>query len=105
MEAEFFSVYITTGSRAEAEKIASTIVDEKLAACATILNGATSVYRWKGNVERADECVMFVKARATAFEGLKKRVEELHSYECPCIVALPIVAANAAYLEWLRDAT
>ena len=96
------SVFVTAASREEGEKIARAVVEEKLAMCANILPGVQSIYRWKGKVEQAQECAVVIKIPAEKFTALEKRIKELHSYECPCIVAWPIVAGNADYLEWLK---
>ena len=98
---DFLSVYITTASRGEAEKIALAIVEENIAACANIFPGIRSIYRWQGKVEQADECAVIAKTTSVRFDALQKRVKELHSYECPCIVAWPIVAGNEEFLEWI----
>ncbi|MDD4616079.1 MAG: divalent-cation tolerance protein CutA [Alphaproteobacteria bacterium] len=100
---DFLLVYILASSRAEAEKIAETLVGEALAGCCNIFDGVRSIYRWQGKVERADECAMIAKTSAEKLEMLMNRVKELHSYECPCIVATPIVAGSEAYLEWLKS--
>ena len=97
------SVTITTASRTEAENIARAVVTEKLAACANILSGVRSIYRWQGKVEEADEVMLIVKTTVEKFDVLSVRVKELHSYECPCIVAMPIVAGDAGYLAWIRE--
>jgi periplasmic divalent cation tolerance protein len=99
---EFLSVYITVASRKEGEKISLALVEENLAACANILSPVLSIYRWEGKIERAEECAIVAKTAKTKFDALEKRVKELHSYECPCIVATPIVVGNAAYLAWMR---
>jgi periplasmic divalent cation tolerance protein len=102
---EFISVHITASSPAEAEKIASKLVEEKLAACVNILPGAKSIYRWEGKIETAAEAVLIAKTRADLFEALNRRVKALHSYSCPCIVALPIIDGDQAYLGWLAAET
>ena len=96
-------IYITTSSEVEAKKIARAVVREKLAACANIIPGMKSVYRWKGRVESAAECVLVFKTRKTLFKKLEKRVKALHSYDTPCIVALPVVAGYGPYLQWIKD--
>ncbi len=101
---EFLSVYVTTGSRDEAEEIGLAVVEAGLAACANIFENVSSIFRWEGKIERETECVLIFKTTSAMFEDLKKKVEALHSYEVPCIVATPIVAGNEAYLEWLRGA-
>ena len=103
MTSEFISVFIIAASHQEAEKIARAIVEEKLAACANILPGLQSIYRWQGKVEQANECAIIAKTMAQKFDVLQLRIKELHSYDCPCIVALPIVAGSDEYLDWIKD--
>jgi periplasmic divalent cation tolerance protein len=105
MTADFLSLYITAPSRELAEKIARALVEENLAACVNIIPAVRSIYRWKGNVEAATEVVLIAKTRAGLFDKLEKRVKALHSYECPCIVAWPIVAGHQPYLDWLAEET
>lgn len=102
---DFVFVYITTASIEEARHIGRRLVEERLAACGNILPGMESVYRWQGGVETASETVLIAKTRAALVDPLTARVRELHSYECPCVVALPIAAGNPAYLRWLGAET
>ena len=95
-------IYVTTGSRAEAEKIAEAVVNERLAACANILPGVTSVFHWEGNLCREEETVLFLKTTEDRVEKLTETIRALHSYECPCIVALPVEGGNPAFLEWVE---
>ena len=97
--------YITTESAAQAEEIGRALVDERLAACANILPGMRSLYRWKGAVETAAETVLIVKTREALAGALTARVKALHSYEVPCIVILPIVAGLPEFLRWIDDET
>ena len=99
------SVYITVPSRDMAERIARALVEEQLAACVNIVPGVRSLYRWKGRVETANEVVLIAKTRKASFDALEKRVKELHSYEVPCIVALPIEAGHQPYLDWIEKET
>ncbi len=101
---EFLSVYMTAPTRDEADEIARVLVDERLAACANIFWDVASVYRWQGKVEQAQECVIIAKTTADKFDALQKRVKEIHSYDCPCIVATAITTGNPDYLEWLTKA-
>ncbi len=102
---EFVFAYITAGSRDEALRIGRALVEERLAACANILDGMTSIYRWQGAVEEATETVLIAKTRAELFDRLAARVRDLHSYEVPCVVELKVGRGNPAYLDWLRDET
>ena len=99
------SVYIVAVDMAEADRIAEALVRDRLAACVNILGPIRSVYHWQGAVERADEIAMIVKSRAELFEALAARVRALHSYDIPAIVAWPIIAGTAAYLDWIRAET
>ena len=99
------SVFVTCGARDEADHIARTLVTEGLAACVNILPGVTSVYRWEGETHADPELVLFMKTRQELAERLCARVEELHSYDVPCIVVLPLAGGNSRYLEWIREQT
>jgi periplasmic divalent cation tolerance protein len=96
---------ITCASLEEALRIAEALVEERLAACANILPGVRSIYRWQGRVERAEEVELTLKTRRPLVPELTRRVQALHSYECPCIIALPIEGGNAAYLDWIKSET
>ncbi len=96
-------VYITAANSAEAERIAETLVSERLAACENIQPSIRSIYRWRGAVERAEEAALLAKTRADRFEALRARVREIHSYEVPCIVAWPIARGHPAFLDWVRE--
>lgn len=98
-------LYVTTGSRDEALTIGRTVVEEQLAACANVLPAMTSIYRWQGAIEQADESVLLLKTRAELADQVTGRVVALHSYECPCVVSLPIEAGNPPYLQWISDET
>jgi periplasmic divalent cation tolerance protein len=94
-------VLMTAGSREEAARLADIIVTARLAACVQILPEIESVYHWKGTVERAPEILLLAKTTKENFTALESAVRALHSYETPEIIALPITAASAPYLEWL----
>jgi periplasmic divalent cation tolerance protein len=95
-------IYVTAPSRKEAERIAETVVTERLAACANILDGVTSIFHWEGKLCRENEAVMILKTADEKTAALTARIKELHSYECPCIVVLPIEDGNPAFLEWIQ---
>ena len=97
--------YVTAANREEALKLATVLVEERLAACANIIEGVTSLYWWQGEVQREAEVSLIVKTRAELIEALKRRVCEIHSYTVPCVVAWPITAGNEAYLDWVRGET
>lgn len=98
-------VYITAASRAEAESLAALLVEERLAACANVLGEIRSFFCWQGKARNEGEVSLIAKTRTALFERLSARVVEAHSYECPCVVALPIVAGHAPFLEWIEEET
>ena len=103
--ARAISVYIVAADTAEAEFIAEALVAERLAACVNILGNIRSVYRWQGAVEHAEEVAIIAKTTEAVFDKLAARVRALHSYDTPAIVAWPIVAGDAAYLDWIGAET
>ncbi len=105
MPEEFCVVLVTVGRPEEAEKIASALVEERLAACCNLVSSVRSVYRWKGEICRDEEVLMVIKTRRERFEALRARIAELHSYEVPEIIRLPILAGHAPYLDWIRQET
>jgi periplasmic divalent cation tolerance protein len=98
-------VYVTTGDAAEARCIAHAVVGERLAACANILDGMRSVYWWEGKVQEGNEAVLILKTTEDRLEALLARVKALHSYDCPCIEALPVVAGHQPFLDWVLQET
>lgn len=86
-----------------AERIATTLVAEQLAACVNILGPCRSVYRWQGAVERAEEIPLLIKTRADAYPQLEARLAALHPYEVPEIVALPVAQGLPSYLTWVSN--
>ena len=94
-------VLTTTGSREEAGKIAHALVERRLAACVNIVGPIHSVYRWQGKVESAPEHLLLIKTTAARFDAVAKAIRELHSYELPECIALPIEGGSAEYLEWI----
>ena len=98
-------VYTSWPSAADAEAAGRTLVERRLAACVNILPGMISHYRWEGKVERAEETVMFVKTRASAADAVSDAVKDLHSYDTPAIVVLPLESVEKTYLAWLLAET
>jgi periplasmic divalent cation tolerance protein len=103
LDHEYLLVSITASSAEEAERIAKALVQERLAACVNIVPAITSVYRWQGEIHRDSEVLLIAKSRLELFESLVARVKELHSYQVPEIIALPIVAGSKAYLNWIDE--
>ena len=98
-------VYITAEHATEARAIGRALVEERLAACVNILEGRLSIYRWQGEVREDSEAVLLVKTRDDLVPALTERVLALHSYETPCIVAMPISGGNNAFVEWIHTET
>jgi periplasmic divalent cation tolerance protein len=94
-------VLSTVQGAEDAERIARALVERGLAACVTIVPGVTSVYRWKGRVETEPERLLVIKTRTQRFEALRKELVALHPYEVPEVIALPLEAGHAPYLDWL----
>jgi periplasmic divalent cation tolerance protein len=98
-------IYVTAGSRDEALIIARELVNSRLAACANILAGTTSVYHWEGKVCEESKVSLILKTRDDLVERPVEKVRDLHSYDCPCVVSLPISGGNAAFLDWIDSET
>jgi periplasmic divalent cation tolerance protein len=98
-------VYITAPDGECARRLGATLVRERHAACANIIDGLASCYWWQGEVETAVESLCLCKTTARAYPGLEARAKELHPYETPCIVALPLGAGYAPFLRWVDEET
>lgn len=102
---EIYLTYVTTPSREEALSLARQLVQERLAACANVLPGLTSVYQWQGELHEDAECLLLLKTTEALASSLKERLVALHSYECPCVVAWPLAAGHEEFLRWVREQT
>ena len=100
---EFIVVFVTVGSAKEGEGLARALVEEQLAACVNRIKAIQSIYRWQGHVEQSEEELLIIKTRRDLFDRLKKRVQELHSYSVPEVMALPILDGSESYLRWLGE--
>lgn len=96
-------VLTTAGTREEALKIGRALVEKRLAACVNVVGPIESVYRWKGAVETAQEWLLVVKTTASAFDQVREAIRELHSYELPECVSLPIEGGSEEYLGWIGE--
>lgn len=97
-------VLSTAGSRDEAEKIARTLVERRLAACVNLIPNLTSVYSWQGAIETAHEVLMLIKTSAERLPELETALREMHSYDVPEFVVIALESGNQAYLDWLAAA-
>ena len=98
-------VYTTWPTTVEAETAGRTLVERRLAACVNILPGMISHYRWEGKVERAEEAVMIVKTRASLASAVSDAVKDLHSYDTPAILVMPLESVEKSYFAWLLAET
>ncbi len=103
MENEFVFVVTTAGSEEEADNIAEKLVKEDLAACVQVSGPVKSTYEWKGELHNDEEWFCFIKSSNELFEELEETIKDIHSYENPEIIALPIEKGSEDYLNWLRD--
>ena len=95
-------VYMTAGSREEAERIGGRLVEDRLAACVNIIDGMHSIYRWEGKLQQDREVVMIAKTTRGRLASLVETVKAVHSYDCPCVVSFAIDGGNPAFLEWIE---
>ena len=96
-------IYMTAGSREEARKIGKELVMSRLAACVNILDNMNSLYMWQGKVQDDSEIVLIAKTTEDHVPQLIEKVKSLHSYECPCIVSIPVSGGNQAFLDWIAE--
>ena len=96
-------VFVTCGKREEAEQLAKSVVELRLAACVNVTAGVTSFYWWEGKVTRDEEILLIIKTSRPRFEELRKEVQRLHSYSVPEIIAVPIVEGSDEYLSWMDN--
>ena len=96
-------VYMTAGNKDEARNIGKALVSSKLAACVNILDNMNSFYMWDGELQDDNEVVMIAKTTQNRVPDLVQKVKALHSYDCPCIVSLPVTDGNQAFLDWIVE--
>jgi periplasmic divalent cation tolerance protein len=96
-------VLCTCASLEEGERLGRALVEAGHAACVSVVPGVRSIYRWKGEIESAEESLLLIKSSRDRFEALRGAIEAMHSYEVPEVLALPVVAGAPNYLEWLAN--
>jgi|SRR5580704_5131214 periplasmic divalent cation tolerance protein len=94
-------ILTTAASPEEARALGRTLVEEQLAACATLIPAVESIYRWKGNIESSNETMLLLKSGVDQLAALETRLRQLHSYEVPEFLVLPVEAGSRAYLDWM----
>lgn len=105
METGCVIVCTTIGSTADGRELASILVNERLAACVNVLGEMESVYRWKGAVENDRERQLIIKTTAERLPALKARLHEIHTYDVPEFIVIPVIGGSERYLSWLREST
>jgi periplasmic divalent cation tolerance protein len=98
-------VLVTAPTPERAAEIARTVVSERLAACGNVVPGLRSIYRWEGKVQEDEEALLLLKTSRARFDALRARVLALHPYDVPEVIAVPVEAGSAAYLEWIAAET
>jgi len=99
----FIQVMTTTDKREDADRIARSLVEMRLAGCVQIVGPVTSVYRWKGRIETAGEWLCLIKSREDLYGAIEQSIRSLHPYETPEIIASPLTAGSGEYLDWLQS--
>lgn len=102
---DIFTLYVTCADKNEALKIANALIEKRLAACANVYDGLTSVYRWENKVRQAPEAALVAKTTAAKLAAAMAEVKRLHSYEVPCIIASPISDGFPPFLQWVAEET
>ena len=99
---EYCVIYCSVPNEFTANLIATTLIDEKLAACINVLPKMTSIYRWENSIQTDEELLMIIKTHTSKFEIIKDKIKELHEYSLPEIIALPIIKGSNEYLSWIE---
>ena len=96
-------IYITTGNKDEAKQIGKGLINNRLTACVNIIENMTSMYMWDGKLQDDNEIILIAKTTKERMPDLIEKVKSLHSYDCPCIVSLPVSGGNPAFLKWIAN--
>lgn len=96
-------VFVTVKNGREADKISTKLIEGKLIACANVIKGVHSIFRWKGKIDRANEVLLILKTKKNCLPKIIKTVKKYHSYDVPEIIALPIVGGSRDYLNWVKE--
>jgi len=98
-------IYITAGDMKEARAIGKALFSERLVACANIIDNVHSMYWWQGEIQDDGEVIVIAKTKESLVPQLIEKVKSMHSYECPCVVSLPITHGNKGFLDWVANET
>lgn len=102
---DYAIVLTTCANKREAERIAERLVADGSAACVNIVDKVTSVYRWKGKIEKSAECLLVIKTRADLSDRVEGTIKGFSSYDCPEVVVVPVIGGSEEYLRWIDDST
>lgn len=100
---EYRFLYIPCKDKDEARHIGAELVKTRLAACANIIPGMESIYHWNGKIEHDQESILILKSTANQISAIETTVQQLHSYDVPCVISLPIQSGNEPYLKWIKE--
>ena len=102
MTENFIMIFVTTKDKQEAEKISQSLLNDHLVACANIISPVNSFFHWQGDITEAEECLVIMKTRLDLFSKIVEQIKNVHSYEVPEILALPIMEGYQPYFDWMR---
>ncbi|MFQ5484148.1 MAG: divalent-cation tolerance protein CutA [Desulfobacterales bacterium] len=94
-------IYVTAGSKAEAKMIGRSLVESRLVACVNIIDNMNAIYRWEGKLQDDKEVILIAKTTETKVPEVIEKVKNLHTYDCPCIVSLPLTGGSRSFLDWI----
>jgi len=100
-DGKYVAVYVTVPSQDAGRKVAAALLEEKLAACVNIVPAIESHYWWEGKIQADAESLLMIKTKAELLESLTEKVKEVHAYDVPEVIGVPILGGNAAYLKWI----
>ncbi len=101
-KSQFIQVSTTVSKRSDAERIAKVLLNKKLSACTQIIGPITSIYKWKGKMEKSKEWLCLTKSKISHYKKIEKIIKEIHPYELPEIIAVPIIEGSNEYLNWIK---
>lgn len=96
-------VLVTCPDHETGEQVAAAVVEDRLAACANVIDGVTSLFHWDGRIDRDPEVLLVIKTRADRLEPLEEKITAVHPYDVPEIIALPIMGGSRKYLDWIDE--
>jgi periplasmic divalent cation tolerance protein len=99
---EYIQISTTLAKRADAERLAKILSEKNLSACTQIIGPITSIYKWKGKLEKTKEWLCVIKTKRTLYKNIEEKIKNTHPYELPEIVATPIIEGSREYLEWIK---